>query len=206
MNNRPLARTAHYFAAAALNVTNGIKVSVATATTPQSYSGAALDGALLTATGGIKYCPRTVTVTTAALVGAYAVGAPNAIVITGMRGGVQITESLALVAANGGETIRGTQAFDMITQIDVPAQVLNTGHFTFGVGDLCAMARGGTVCSWFKPDADGFVRCRFDENGDRDDSLPVKAQVCEDVAPRRILTDQSLTNPTSVGVTIYIAA
>lgn len=204
MNNRLPARMAHYFATAALNVVAGIKASVATVAAPQSYTGVALDGSLVTAAGGIKYCSRTVTVTSAAAVGAYTTATP--IVITGYRAGVLITENLQLTAANGGETIRGTKAFDQITQIDVPAQASGAGHLSFGVGDLCSMVRNGTVCSWFKPDADGFVRCRFDENGDRDDSLPVKAQIFEDVAPQRILTDQALSNPTNVGVTIYVGA
>lgn len=204
MTNRLPAKLAHYFAAAALNVVAGIKASVLTATTPQSYTGAALDGSLLTAAGAIKYASRTVTVTTSAQAGAYAIAAP--IVVTGYRGAVLITENLQLTATGGGETIRGTKAFDQIIEIDVPAQTLNTGHLQFGVGDLCGNVRNGSVCTWFKPDADGFVRCRYDENGDRDDSLPVKAQVVEDVAPLRILTDQTLSNPTSVGVTIYLAS
>lgn len=202
MNTRRSARMAHYFAAAALNVVAGIKASVATAVTPQSYSGVALDGSMLTASGGIKYCSRSVTVTSAAQVGAYSTAAP--IVITGVRKGVVVTESISLTAANGGETVRGTQAFDMITQIDVPAMASTAGHLQFGVGDLCGPAGNVQVCDWFRPDADGFVRCRFDANGDRDDSLPVKAQAIEEVAPLRILTDQSLTNPTAVGVTIYV--
>lgn len=207
MSNTQTARQTHYFATSVLNVVNGIKQSIATVAAAAKYLLADFDGAWINNTnGGLKYASRTVTVTTTAAAAAYAVGAGNPIVVTGMRGGTQITESLQLTNAGGGETIRGLKAFDQITEIDIPAQPGTTGHFQFGVGDLCNPSQSSTVCSWFKPDADGFVRCRYDENGDRDDSLPVKANAIEWVGPRRILTDQTLSNPTGVGVTLYCDA
>lgn len=130
--------------AGALAVTNAIKMSIASAATPQSYSGAALNGAIGAAAMEL---PRTVSVTTSAHAGSYVPA--STVTFTGTdKDGNAITEALALVATNGGETIVGLKGFMQITQIDVQAQNDASGAFTFGVQDIvvpgCRVVRVGT--------------------------------------------------------------
>lgn len=189
------------FTTAELNDVDGVKQSVGTETTPQSYSGAQLDGAAVDDGIFVKLA-RTVTVTSSVATGAYDTNDP--IVVTGRRGGSVITEELQLTDADGGETIRGVLAFDRIDSIDVPAQTLDTGALEFGVGDVCG-PDGDKLCRRIKPLGDGFVRLRQDLDGELDESIPVTTLAgFEDIAPLRILTDQALPSPTNVGLVIYV--
>jgi hypothetical protein len=119
---------------AAIANADGLKTSIATATTPQTYQGGALNGA---AAGAPFPVARTVSVTTSAATGAYNVGALGRITITGEReAGGTITEVLELTDADGDETISGSTAFKSVSKIEVPAMADTEGAFTFGVVDL----------------------------------------------------------------------
>jgi hypothetical protein len=74
---------------------------------------------------------RPVTVATSAAVGAYDVSEP--VVVRGLLDdGNSFTDSLYLMDPDGGETVVGVWSFRTVTQLDVPAQLLATGAFTFG--------------------------------------------------------------------------
>lgn len=185
---------------AQLNDTDGIKTSAATSASPQNFAVGALNGALISS-GRLLPGPRSVTVTTTTSAATYNTTDP--IVITGTRGGRTVTESLSLTQAGGNETVRGSQAFDTITSIAIPAQSGTGGTFQFGVGDLCAQD-GGRLCRSIKPLGTGYIRLRYAEDSANDHSLPVQANAGEDVAPTRIIASQTPTNPTNVDVVLYV--
>lgn len=107
---------------------DAIKLSTATSTSVQSYTGAALDGAV---GAGAPATARNVTVTTTVAVGAYNVTDP--IVLTGVdQFGDAWTEDLYLTDPDGGETIQGSWKFGGTTTADAPAQALATGAISFG--------------------------------------------------------------------------
>lgn len=137
-------------------IASAIKQSIATSTSTQSYSGAALDGSI--GQGAIDL-PQSVSLTTSAAVGAYATGAGNKIVVTGVDiANNAITGYLTLTAANGGETVVAVDAsglilgFAKVTNIAVPPQLLTSGAFQWGVRDvvldtLSIDIRGGAASS-----------------------------------------------------------
>ncbi len=111
---------------------DGIKTLVATSLSAQTYSGAALNGALANPGPAVIDLPMSVTVTTTTDANTYNTSAP--IVITGTDGrGNVITENLLLTAAGGNETIAGVLGFATVTSIAIPAQLTTNGEFTFGV-------------------------------------------------------------------------
>lgn len=129
-----------YVAAGDAADADAIKTTIATSTGSASYSGAALNGAK----GGTPATPRAVTVTTTAATAAYDVSAP--IVFTGTDAdGDAWSESLYLTATNGGETVEGAWSFGSVTSIDVPAQLLGTGAFTFGYAAAPASELGSPI-------------------------------------------------------------
>lgn len=123
-------------------IANAFKLSVASATTAQSYSAAGLDGVV-----GPRplISPRHVTIATSVAAAAYSLAAP--IVFEGLNeAGDVITESLALTAAGGGEVVEGTTLFARLTNISVPAQLLTTGAFQFGhAADAHALDEGSLL-------------------------------------------------------------
>ena len=119
----------------AVAVPDGVKVSAATPVAPAVYAGAGLNGANIVA--GALTAPRNVSVTTAVHAATYKVGAPNAIVVSGIDyyTKLPVSEALILVAAGGGETISGVVLFDAASiSIAVPAQNDALGAFEFGTG------------------------------------------------------------------------
>jgi len=135
-------RDAVWVADADLADADALKRSVPTATTPRAYQGAELDGA---AGGAPLVSPRRVTVSSAAATGAYSTAGP--IVFTGLTpAGVLVTESVSLTATNGGELLEGLVVFARVTRVDVPAQLLTTGAFQFGLtADVDAVADGSLL-------------------------------------------------------------
>jgi hypothetical protein len=105
-----------------------VGASFATSTSPVTLSGAGLDGAL----AGAALAPgRPVQIITGAAAGAYSTASP--IVVTGtLDSGAAHTDRLYLTQANGGETVVGTWSFARVTQVAIPAQLLQTGLFTLG--------------------------------------------------------------------------
>lgn len=112
-----------------------IKKLVSTAITAQSYVGSALNGALARApfgTVGVKAARRRLTVTTSAAALAYNITDPIVFYGAGESHGATVL----LTNTNGGETVQSEQALESVIAVEVPAQLLATGQFEFGVGDV----------------------------------------------------------------------
>ena len=174
---------------------DGIKTTIATSTSAQEYTGAALNGAYLVSNTSLNP-PRRATVSSAASVGSYNL---SAIVFTGTRNGVVVTDSLTLTDADGNETIRGTQVFDTIAKINTPVMVDGSGAFTFGVGDVCTYE---TLKMVIKPHATGVLALEY-LGGTFSDSIPVTAHQYEPAACTAVLADQGLSSPTDTNFTCY---
>lgn len=117
--------------------TDELKKLISTAITAQTYEGAALNGSHARAffqTVGIKAIRRRLTVTTSAAALAYNITDP--IVFGGTRGDVKASAGVMLTNTNGGETVQTTDWLEEVRQVYVPAQLLATGQFEFGVGDV----------------------------------------------------------------------
>jgi hypothetical protein len=187
---------------------DGIKTSVATATTAQNYSGAALNGALVTSNVayprfasklGIASYP---TVTSSSVVGAYT--AASTIVFTGTYNGVAVTRTATLTQANGNETQFADGPMDSVTSIAVAAQADTDGAFTFGFSGLCPAGDGagtaaGTVGRirqwWVSAASTGNVHVGYSDGSD--DTVPLIAGQMLEAYPVRIYAD------TAVTVTVY---
>lgn len=117
---------------------DAIKLSVATAVTPVTFTVDDFDGSLggaISENGTDQKYPRNVTVTTTVRTATYDIVDP--IVVTGTnQDGTTITENLALTQVDGGETVTGSIFFSSITTIEVPAQTTALGAFTFGVANV----------------------------------------------------------------------
>lgn len=111
---------------------DAIKASIASAATDQTYTGAALDGAIGL---GLISPPRNMTVTTTLNADIDAVG----VVFTGLDidGNAQ-TDTITLTDG-GGTTDVGTIAFAYVSQIFVPAQSGTGGALEFGTGDVIGL-------------------------------------------------------------------
>ena len=184
------AATRSYSVAGALAVSNAILTSFATTTSPMAIT---VFTGTLAGSPGATNAGRTVSVTTASNAATYAVGAGNAITVTGTDDtGNAITDTLALVATGGGETIVGVKGFATVTSIAIPAQLGTNGHFTFGVQDLvlpsgCRKVRIGTTGNLHVGYADGST-----------DVIPaVAAAETLMIAPTKIFGD-SLTTASNV--------
>jgi hypothetical protein len=113
---------------------NAIKLSIASAASIQTYTGAALDGVV----GLLAMSPpRNITITTTTHADIDAVG----VVITGKDvNGDDITETI-LLTNGGGVTDVGAKAFAKVTSIVVPAQTGINGALEFGFGDIIGLSR-----------------------------------------------------------------
>jgi hypothetical protein len=111
---------------------DALKLSIASATTIQTYTGADLDGAVGL---GTMSPPRNVTITTTLSADIDAV----AVVITGLDvDGAALTDTITLT--DGGNTTDvGTAAFASVSSIVVPAQSGTGGALEFGFGDLIGL-------------------------------------------------------------------
>lgn len=107
------------------NDVDSIKTTVATSTSAAEYTDSELDGVYGEEFDEARY----VVVTTSATTGAFNTAD---IVFTGLLDGEEVTDTITLTAANGGETLYGDQLFDSITQIDVAAMADTDGSFQFG--------------------------------------------------------------------------
>jgi hypothetical protein len=177
------------FSRAALADVDGIKASVATQTSTDTYTGAELDGV---EDSTDLVLPRTVSLTTTSVVGAYALAGH---VFTGTYRGAVVTETLTTTLVNGGETLFGTQLFDTITQIDTPAHADTDGTLEFGVNDA-AVPAGEKVLDGVKAHAAGNIGLEFQDGST--DTLVAGAHVVENVGPTKVLGQT-----TTAGVTIY---
>ncbi len=191
------AKRTKTYASADLLDADGIKTSIATVAAPVTYVVANFNGAAIAT--GVLDLPRSVSVTTSASVGSYAIASP--IVVTGKRGGETVTENLALTATGGNETIYGTQAFDSIASIAIPAQANTSGAFTFGVADICAPA--GDTFSAIKCDTAVTLYVKYGEaSSAKADATAVLAKTPEFIRPTRVQTTTGKTS--GAAVTVYL--
>lgn len=195
------ARRTVTFSSGVLLDADGIKTSFATAATPTTVTVASFNGAEISATtGAFTKLPRTVTIGRSNSVGSYTT---TPIVITGKRGGAEVTESLTPANANGNDTLAGTQIFDSISSIAIPAQVDTSGAFVIGVRDICAPA--GDTFTGVEVAAAGTLYVAYGSGtGAPTDGIPIATAavgVIKPIAPKKILTDAAKT---TVGVTVYL--
>lgn len=202
--NQAALRTATY-AAGALVVANGVKTSFATVATPVVLLPADFNGANMLAGGGgfIAGLPRSLTITRSNNAAQFSVAL---IVIVGRRGGKEITESITPGSADGNDVLHTMHGWDSITSISLPAQGGTGGTFTIGVQDICAP--WGDKFQGVELAAAGNINVQYGEGDSAPtDSIPIAtAQVgwIKPIAATRIRTLASLTNPTLVGLTIYL--
>ena len=193
------AKRSKTYAAADVVDADGVKTSFATVNAPVALTVADWNGAAITA-AGLLDLPRTITITRGNNANQYSV-AP--IVLTGLRGGVEVTESLTPANDDGNDVLRGTQAFDFLTSIAIPTQAGTGGTFLIGVQDICAPANG--VFSGVELAAAGNLIVGYggnDSAGYQSDTIPVPAVAIgfvKEIAPKRILTQAM-----SVGLTVYL--
>lgn len=113
---------------------NGIKTSIASAATAQSYSGAALNGVV---GAGVMSPPRNITITTTLHADIDAVD----VLVTGLDvNGDEVTDTITLTDG-GGATDVGTVAFAQVTQVDIPAQSGTGGALEIGFGDVIGLGK-----------------------------------------------------------------
>ncbi len=195
------ARRTVTFASGALLDADGIKTSFATSTSPVTLVPSNFNGAeISSSSGAMLKLPRTVTLNRSNNANQFSV---EPIVIAGWRGGVAVTELLTPANDDGNDTLAGTQPFDSISSVAIPAQGGTSGAFTIGVRDICAHA--GDTFAGVEVAAAGTLHVAYgDSAGSAVDALPIASGqigVVKPIAPTKILTDGSKT---TVGVTVYL--
>jgi len=194
------ARRTVTFLATELDDVDGVLSAAATALTATTYLAADYDGDAQSSGVWLKL-PQTITVTLSNTVGAFEV---DPIVITGVRNGVAVTESLTPTSADGNETLRGTQAFDAPPTIVVPAQADEDGTISIGVGNICTPAYEERFAA-VKIAANGQIHAQYGESSESPvDSFASVANTIEPIAPTRLLTSAARTTPMGTDVTVYI--
>jgi len=192
MKNTGATRTKSF---AVVDDVNGILTSQVTIAAPTTYTAAAnFDGAEVVDTSGLLTLSRSVTITLSSNVGSYST---DDITVTGERNGATVTEVLNAPGADGGVTIRGAQAFDLVTSVALPAMVDTGGAIEIGVGDICAVS--GDRFSGVEPAAAGNLVLGY--GGGHTDTIPVPAAAIgfeKRVAPLRVKAT------TAIGVTVYL--
>lgn len=192
------------FAAAEVFVVDGVKTSAATVAAPVTVLAESMTGAAMSVTPGtFDKLARSITITRSHSVGSYTT-AP--IVVTGVRDGRQDTENLVPADADGGssgDAIRGTKLWERLIKIDFPAQVDTNGTFKIGCQDIGRPCKNDNF-SGVELAASGYINAQFGEQpGSPRDTKPAAANQFNGMNPTRIRTDPTLSNPTTVGLTVY---
>jgi hypothetical protein len=177
---------------AAIASANAILASGApTATTPQTFSGAALNGSADSGARSAAGLPfeQAITVTTTAHTGSYKITA--AIIINGVaEDGTLINDQIFLVSVNGGDAALSTnKGFVKVTSIVVPAMNDALGAFTFGIGDIVLARPVRTIRST----NGGSVKVGYP--GNINDTLDLIAGDREPVLPIRIYDAGNTASP-----------
>lgn len=124
--------------ASTFNQVADIKTSIATSTSPVTYTLTDLNGRVGQAAFVVAIpfvTLRALTVTSSAMANAY--NTTNPIVFTGFNSrGHPDTAEVLLTQSGGGQTVQSLGALAQVTSIAVPAQLLATGALQFGLGDL----------------------------------------------------------------------
>jgi hypothetical protein len=194
------AKRSKSYTAAEVVLANGVKTSFATVAAPVALTTADWNGAGIGA-AGLLDLPRTITITRSNNASQFSV---SPIVLTGVRGGTVVTESITPGSANGNDTLRGTQAFDFLTNIDLPTQGGTGGTFTIGLGDICA-PQNGMFCGFEAPVAAGNVGIAYSGNDSAvvlTDVIPIPAVAIgfmKELTFRRIVSAT-----TTAAVTVYL--
>jgi hypothetical protein len=125
----------HQYTVAQLADVNAIKTAIATATSIQTYTGAAINGALAISNVAYMRLPQAVSMTASAAAGHYV--AASTVVFTGTDwDDAAITDTLTVTDANGGWTVSGNTGFKTVSTIVVAAQANTGGQWEFGVTDV----------------------------------------------------------------------
>lgn len=181
------------FAVASLASATAIKTSIASATTAQSYSGAALNGAMVTANvalpllgtfTGIAGYPS---VTTTAQASAYTLN--STVVFTGLWRGVTTTRTATITSTGAAAAYIADGPLDSVTQIDVAAQAATNGAFTFGwsgIAPTCVSGRWKTWTIVCTTAGNLVVTC-----GDTVDTVPLIAAQQYLASPQRIFASST---------------
>jgi len=185
---------------------DGIKQSIATDNTQaNTYSAAALNGALANPGPASLDPPRYASVTTTAAGATYKTGASFPIVFTGTYAGETVTESLLLTQAGGNETIVGNQPFDTIVSIAVPQQDGAGGTFKFGVSGVACKKSNGFHRPYrqltVNTGAGGSVKVGYGSHSPRwSDTLTFIGGATKAVAPFRVF---AVGTTAALDITIY---
>ena len=189
------------FAAGAVQDDDGIKTSFATVAAPVTVVPADLNGGIAsTSTGLITGLARTITITRSNNAGQFSV---SPIVMTYVRGGYTLTESITPANINGNDVLAFNAAVERIVSIAFPTQGGTGGTFKIGVRDVCALA--GDTFVGVELAAAGTLYVQYGEQlNSPTDAIPIAAGLVglpKPIAPTRILTD---TTKTIVGFTVYL--
>lgn len=188
-----------YFKPASLVSANGLKTSVATAASAQSYSGAALNGSMVSSNvgacklgegsySGLAGYPA---VTASNSVGSYVNN--STVVFTGSYGGQTVTRTATITNTAGNGTFITDGPLDTVTQIDVQAQANTAGAFTFGwsgVAPTKPLGSGSRMRTWkVVCNVAGNLHCVAGGNAD---TVPLAAQQEYQASPSRIYADSTV--------------
>ncbi len=198
------SKSSHSFAVAELFDVDGIKTAFATSTSASQVLPAAMTGAAMVSGTGrfAKSVARTVTLTLAAQVGAYAT---DPITLTYKRNGTTYTAAVTPPDADGGVTLRFADASgrivlaDELVSVDFPEQDDTDGSFQLGVEDIGP--KGGD--RWHACELHAAGNLTVEYPGGHQDTIPLGANALRVIGPERIVTNQSHATPTNVGVTGY---
>lgn len=196
------ARRTRTYAAGDLAVADGIKQSFATSTSPVVLTAEDFDGDHVLP-GGFLDLPRSITFTFSDDAGQFSA---DPITVTGFRGGQALSLEVT-TTVNGNETLRPEQLFDQVTSVSLPAMGGTGGTITIGVQDIGAPA--GTTFTGIEVQEPGNLAIGFgsDSQVTVSDVIPVTAASVErerPIAAKRILTNPTLSKPTTVGITVYL--
>lgn len=136
------------FAASLLDV-DGIKTSIATAASIQTYSGVALNGTLAGYGGHADLCSYP-TASASSNAGSYVNG--STVQFVGTYNGVATTRTATVVGTDGNATFVADGPLDIgsVTSIVVAAQVNTSGAWTFGYTGVCPKKDvSGKLRTWF---------------------------------------------------------
>lgn len=205
--SRPTAHVSRSktYTAAQVADADGVKTSFSTSTSVAALDETDWNGAVLSSSAVLDL-PRTITITLSNDANQFST---DPITLTGIRGGAVVTETLTPVDNDGNTTLRGTQIFDQLTGVDLPAMDGTGGTITIGVQDICA-PYGGHFCG-VELAAAGTLNVGYgpDHAVATTDAIPVTTASTENfrliTGARRILTSSALASATTVGLTVYVA-
>ncbi|HWA29129.1 MAG TPA: hypothetical protein VG734_25995 [Lacunisphaera sp.] len=187
------------FAVAALASANGIKTSIASATSIQTYSGGALNGAMLAPLlGGFQRLGSFPSVTTSAQASAYTLN--STVTFTGPWRGQTVTRTATITNTGNAATYVADGPLDGApTSITVAAQAATNGAFTFGWSGITPACTTGRFREWSVVcTSAGNLHCEC--GSDNPDTVPL-------IAGQQYLASPTRIYPDSTGAyTIYEAA